>query len=419
MLAERFAAALQALGPFPPHPHLAVALSGGADSLALTLLAHRWATARGGRITALTVDHRLRAESTAEAVHVGAMMRAQGIAHHILTPAHTDEERNLQAAARAWRYDALAAYCRAHGILDCLVAHHAGDVRETMLHNIARGHTADGASGMRAATNRSGVRFLRPLLFSERAALEDFLCTNQMVWIDDPSNQNPRFARVRARHMLRSDSAQRDALDAMHTENAAARTARDHALAQAAIHCVAIHPLGFADMSLRAWRTLEPTLASQLLADCITTISGHIHRPRAHETARLVNALDAPFRKRTLQHCEITCDGDRLRIAREYARVAPPLTLRGDGEVLWDGRFKVRHQLADGDHYTLGALGARGRKQLRAQGFDLPPATPCLWHLDEWVMVPHIELPHQATHSIHIGFAPPKPLAAAPFWCFN
>ena len=425
MLAARVAATLSALGPFSPRPHLAVALSGGADSMALTLLAHAWAQANNGRITALTIDHALRAESRHEAEQVAAWMKERGIDHHILTPHHTSDSNNLQESARIWRYAALASFCRKEGILHCLVAHNAGDNRETVAHNIARGETADGASGMGSARNVNGVRFLRPLLVTERADLEDFLRAEHAPWVNDPSNQNTQFARVRVRQALQADAGRVEELDRMIRTQSAARTARDHALAVAAVQCVTISPLGFAEIDVNAWSTLEPTLASQLLADCLVTIGGQTNRPRAGETARLVEALQqTTLQKRTLAGCEITVHGNSLRIAREAARVAAPMILSGDGSTGWDGRFTIRHALPETLALTLRALGADGQKQLRtlaphtAQRM-LPSSTPSIWHLDEMLFVPHIGMPEEKQHSVTIGFTPAKPLAAAAFWCLN
>ena len=425
MLATRFAAMLSALGPFANPPHLAVALSGGADSMALTLLADAWARAQGGHITALTVDHALRAESRSEAQQVTAWMRARDIEHHILTPAHDGHSNNLQEAARTWRYRALADFCRAQGILNCLVAHNASDNRETIAHNLARGDTADGTSGMRQSRNVEGVRFLRPLLSIERTELEDYLRTHHAPWVTDPSNQNRRFARVRTRHALAADPARVSELDALIARESTARTARDHALAAAAMQCASISPLGFAEIDLAVWRGLAPALGSQLLADCLVTIGGQNNRPRAGDTARLAEALLAtePHQKikRTLAHCEITLSETTLRIAREPARVAAPLVLSGEGSAVWDGRFRIHHALPSHAPLTLRALGADGKKQLThlspvTRHLLLPSSTPSLWHLDELHFVPHIGMPQEQAHAVTIGFCPPKPLAAAPFW---
>lgn len=313
-----FSHSLAALGPFGAAPHLAVALSGGADSMALALLADAWARAQGGRITTLTVDHALRPESRAEAEQVGAWMHARGIAHHILTPAHTPHSNNLQEAARQWRYDALADWCRAHDVLHCLIAHHADDQRETVAHNLARGTTADGTSGMACARNYRGIRLLRPLLGVEKEMLTDYLHTQAAEWIEDPSNSNLKFARVRTRDALAADSAKRAELTTLARREGQARAARDTALAHAAASLVTLHPEGRAELPLAGWLALPPALASQLLADLLTTLGDRTERPRRADTERLCAALHQPFRRRTLHGCLIALKRGALHVTREH-----------------------------------------------------------------------------------------------------
>ena len=388
--------------------------------MALVVLAHDWARECGGHVTALTVDHGLRAESRAETEQVAAWMAARGIAHYILTPPHTPDSNNLQEAARGWRYDAIAAWCRAHGVLHCLLAHHAGDQRETVAHNLTRGDTADGASGMACARNYRGVRFLRPLLAVEKSDLEDYLRAQSAPWIEDPSNQNPRFARVRTRTALRIDEARRITLTHRAQEEGAARAERDLAHAHIAAALVTLHPAGYAEFFIGAWRALAPDSATQLLADLLTTVSGAIHRPRASDTGRLAQALHGEFQRRTLHGCEITQRDGIVCIARETARVAPPLALSGHGTFTWDNRFRVHYTLPASLTLTLRALGADGKKQLGRS--LIPLATPSLWYLDTLLHVPHISpAPLRLPSDVHvtIGFAPAKPLAAAPFWWLN
>jgi tRNA(Ile)-lysidine synthase len=417
-LEAAFDAALRRLiYPSAAPVHLAVALSGGADSMALVLLAQAWVRQHGGSLTALTVDHGLRDDSAREAAEVQAWMHARGITHHILTPPHDAVSNNLQEAARTWRYNALAEFCRTYGVLHCLLAHHAGDNRETAALHAARGKTADGGAGMACVRNYRGIRFVRPLLAHSRLTLEHFLRHHAVAWVEDPSNHNPAFARVRMRRMLEKPTANHPALDATIARESNARTQRDMAMAHEAMRIVTIHPCGYAQFSLAAWRALEPTLASQLLADCITSISGATHRPRAQDTARLVAALMGSFSTRNLQHCTIRLRDDHVRIEREVARVASPVTLHGRGELFWDARFHVRYALAAAAPLTLRALGAGGKKQLTQQRIAAPPlATPSLWHLDELLYVPHIYVASANAPNVTLGFSPAKPLAAAPFW---
>src|SRR5207248_7708151 len=107
---------------------IAVAVSGGPDSLALAILGQRWAKARGGSVVALSVDHRLRPESRAETRQVARWLRARAILHHILVWKRVGPrpEAGLQAAARTARYGLLADWCRKRGVLHLALAHHAG-----------------------------------------------------------------------------------------------------------------------------------------------------------------------------------------------------------------------------------------------------------------------------------------------------
>jgi tRNA(Ile)-lysidine synthase len=122
-----FARLMAPLGPFEPRPRIAVAVSGGADSMTLALLAARWARKAGGTAVALTVDHGLRPESGAEARQVARWMRARKIAHRTLRWTGAKPDSNIAAAAREARYGLLADWCRRNVVLHLLLAHHLDD----------------------------------------------------------------------------------------------------------------------------------------------------------------------------------------------------------------------------------------------------------------------------------------------------
>ena len=405
-LAQRFADALAALGPFEPSPTIAIALSGGADSMALALMSDAWVRTLGGTLVALTVDHALRPESRAEAEQVAAWMQARGIMHYILTPRHTPSGNNMMQAARGWRYHALSDWCREQGVLHCLLAHHLDDQLETVTMQNARGDTEDGGAGMSAIRIYRGVRFLRPMLSERKTALKAWLVARQAAWVEDPTNADPAFTRSRVRQVLHGadDSTLRVALE----EKRAERTQRELVVACAAARLVVMHPAGFARLDREGWLELPAPLRGQLLADVITCIGGQIHRPRRHETEWLEKALLEEKGTQTLGQCIVQWHAKRALFAREPARVEAPVTLSGEGTLLWDQRFRVHYKLDA--TLTLGALGERGRKLLGDK--TAPLATPALWHLDELYAVPHmLDKPGPA-----LGFTPAKPLAARAFW---
>ena len=124
---------MAALGPFERQPTVAAAVSGGPDSMALGVLAHEWARARGGRVLALVVDHGLRPDSGVEARRVTGWLGDIGIGHAVLSWDGPKPAAEIQAAARAARYRLLVDHCRADGVLHLLIAHHRDDQAETFL----------------------------------------------------------------------------------------------------------------------------------------------------------------------------------------------------------------------------------------------------------------------------------------------
>ena len=157
------------LGPFEPAPRVAVAVSGGSDSLALCLLADRWTRARGGTVFGLTVDHRLRLASGAEAAQVRRWLAARAISHRTLRWTGTRPVSRIQEAARAARLALLVGWCRRAHVLHLLLGHQREDQAETVLQRLVRGSGIDGLAAMAPVrlaieSDGGGVRMLRPLL---------------------------------------------------------------------------------------------------------------------------------------------------------------------------------------------------------------------------------------------------------------
>jgi tRNA(Ile)-lysidine synthase len=190
-----------ALGqPLPGAAPIAIAVSGGADSAALLLLA---AAAWPQQVTALTVDHGLRDGSAAEAAQVAAECARRGIPHRSLAWTGEKPVAGVQAAAREARYRMMAQWCADAGSTLLMTAHHADDQAETLLMRLARGSGSTGLAGIRAQRLLApSVVLLRPLLGIRRAALAAIAATAGWPVIDDPSNRNPRFLRTRARAAL-------------------------------------------------------------------------------------------------------------------------------------------------------------------------------------------------------------------------
>lgn len=183
---------------------LLVAVSGGPDSVALLALLADWARSSPGRpeIYAATVDHGLRPEAAAEAAAVGLLCRSLDVPHAILHWQGAKPRTGLQEQARLARYALLAEQARTLGGAVIVTAHTLDDQAETLLMRMARGSGPAGLAGMRARTARNGVPLVRPLLGVAKARLVATCEARRLAFVRDPSNQDPRFARVRWRKLL-------------------------------------------------------------------------------------------------------------------------------------------------------------------------------------------------------------------------
>ena len=195
-----------AFAPLERADTLLLAISGGPDSTALALLAARWARAPGRPgLHAATVDHGLRQEAGAESAAVARFCASLGIVHHALSWRGDKPQSRLQERAREARYALLGECAKTIGAPIIVTAHHADDQAETVLFRLLRGSNIAGLAGMSAATPRHGFILARPLLPFYKEALIAVCEAAGAPYAHDLSNENPRFARVRMRALLRQE----------------------------------------------------------------------------------------------------------------------------------------------------------------------------------------------------------------------
>lgn len=436
---DEFAALMDRLGPFEARPHIAVAVSGGRDSLCLALLLQRWARRRRGKITALTVDHGLRPDSAAEARTVGRWLPAHKFGHTILTWNRRNQPppgSGLQAAAREARYRLLCGHCRNLGILHLALGHQRDDQVETVLLRLGRGSGLDGLAGMAPVTERDGVRLLRPLLPVPRDRLVATLRAWGQDWIDDPTNENTAHTRIRLRRLLPS-LAEAGVSGAFLAETTAAlgtlRASMDEAVAGILAAGVEIDPAGYLWLEPSALAGAPAEVGRRVLARCLMAIGGGGYTPRSERLNRLYGQIAGGrlASGATLAGCQIRGKSGRLLICRELAAAGPAIDLIAGGRQVWDGRFAVTLARSRGGTSRLqaAALGPDGNRSVLAERPDLRhgsipaavrPILPSIWtsggprrellavpHLDYWVSNPQVP--------VSIEFVPPQALAQSRF----
>ena len=420
------------MGPFEPQPFLAVAVSGGADSLALALLAERWARAHRGRMVALTVDHRLRPESAAEARQVGRWLRARGMTHRILVWEEARPAGDLQAAAREARYRLLEAWCRDAGCLHLLTAHHREDQVETFWLRLARGSGLDGLAGIAGVSERGPCRILRPLLPVPPERLRALLRARRQAWIEDPSNANPAFARVRireARALLAAEGLGAERLGETMRHLGDARVALETETAGLLARTVRIDPAGLALLDMASLLRAPREIGLRALAAVLTTVGGGDYPPRLARLRRLYDEFsrNGLGQGRTLGGCRVVAREDAVLVCREAAGLQDRVAIPPGGCAIWDRRFQVALPKKAPRGFTLGALGAdrrglpaRARERLAAVPAAARPSLPVLRDKDgALVALPAIGWAEPRVAAAladgWVRFRPPRPLAPLGF----
>ncbi len=393
--AAEFAASMDRLGPFERRPRLAVAVSGGPDSLALLALAAGWAADRGGGVTALTVDHGLRPASGLEAVWVAGMASHLGVDHVVVPWVHDGGRRRSAAEAREARYRLLDEVAAERGFLHLLLGHHADDQAVTRAMR-ARRAAGPGLAGMASVRELAHCRLVRPLLNVPRARLEATADALGYGWIEDPSNRDPRYERTRTSGV---------SVDA---GTVAARIDREHALAAALVASVRIEGPGAVGHDLGRMALLDADVRIGLLRAATATVGGRRHLPSSRAAAALSARLDAGVHRATLGGAIVERRDDRLHLWREWERAASLLLEPGEPG-RFDGRFALRN--AGRTSMRVTSLGvAAAQAWTRRMGGD--------WRvLASLPSVDGTPLPLAPTRhrGLACRWAPRLPLAPAPF----
>jgi tRNA(Ile)-lysidine synthase len=318
---------------------LAVALSGGGDSLALLLIGAEWARRAGRSLVVLTVDHRLRPESTAWTRACADTAQRLGLPFRALAWEGEKPARGLPAAARAARHGLLADAARAAGARVILMGHTADDVLESRLMREAGSTTPDPREWSPSPVwpQGRGLFLLRPLLGARRSDLRAYLTARAETWIDDPANEDAAFARPRARRALADGASPPIA--------GVAGSAGDLALA-----CHEEAGAGFV-IARAALRAADPPALARFVSAACLCAAGTDRPPGRDKVARLAARLtgDAPFIA-GLAGARIEADTERVSFRREPGEAArgglAPLRLRAGETGVWDGRFEITAECA-------------------------------------------------------------------------
>jgi tRNA(Ile)-lysidine synthase len=372
-LLERCGAALERrLDPSSRAP-VCVGFSGGSDSLALLLAARAWAQQAGRPVLALTVDHGLQPPSAAWTQDAGRTARRLGVGFRALVWQGSKPQTGLPAAARRARHALLAQAAREAGARVLLLGHTGDDLIEAERMReagLSVGSPREWAPSPVWPEGRD-IFLLRPLLEQRRADLRQILAEHRFSWIEDPANEDLRFARARARIHLPSPLE--------------GEGSREGGYGAAPLP----RPLPLeGEGEFRASRDLfaDPGL----LGIACVCAGGAERPPRRARTERLAGRIaSGEAFTATLAGARIEV-ADNVLISRDPGRVRQVMALAPGQEAVWDGRFLARSDRACVVRPLSGAMSrlpARERAALRAIPATARPGLP-LFQSGETVTCP-------------------------------
>jgi tRNA(Ile)-lysidine synthase len=369
-----------------------LAVSGGGDSMALLHLMNAWAAENKCTLHVATVNHGLRPEAKAETQMVQRACKRMGIGCTTLVWSDWDGGGNLQDAARQARIELINAWAKENAISAIATGHTADDQAETFLMRLARGSGVDGLSGMATLRVRDGMTWFRPLLTFRRAELRQLLKSKRVKWVDDPSNDDDSYDRIK---MRKAQSALDDlglTVDRLVETTARMSTARRALERLTKEHAAAVvtpTQYGTVKIDIHAFNGLPLELRYRLFAHALKWVSGSIYRPRfdalLESAAKLTNAKD-----HTLLGCHIITDGTQGEVCREVSMI--------ESSDKFDTPFDSRWNLStDGstDGLMIAPLGETGLPQcdgwreLGASRVSLL-GTPAIWNENTLICAPMV-----------------------------
>ncbi len=381
---------------------IAVAVSGGIDSVALLFLTASWARKKNIKITVLSVDHNLRPESRLEIKYVQNIAESLNCEFVQFSWQGSKLKTALQEKARNARYKLMSDYCINSDINLIFTAHHLDDMLETYLIKKAKK-----SSILALKPNISyfinNIWILRPLFNIPKFKLTSFLKENNVSWFEDSSNISDKYERNRVRKQISSlSNAKKSDLLAEYNLSIAQSEKLNKLLISAIAEMVAIYQHGFAKIDLVKFNNLENEIKIHLLNYVLTIIGGNKNIPRYRSLSKIIdNLASGNFDSCTLHNCCIDVKNQIIIIYKEqYKIMQETAKIIDEKKIIWD-RFEIF--LDDTQKYQITSLNRQDYSKLK-EFFNLANLAkttnnshkrilftlPVIKNLEKVVAIPHI-----------------------------
>ena len=328
---------------------IAIAISGGADSVALCFLLQEYCREAKIELLAVTVDHKIRENSSSEALNVGALLNKHGISHHILELTNKVPEKNIEASLREKRYSLLYDFCLAHEIEFLFLGHQEGDVAENFLIRLFRGSGLDGLSAIAEISDLKKIKLVRPLLDVKKDDLKEFLKQKNIAFFEDETNKDEKFLRNKIRNFLESlpenDLIQKR-IKKSADEISKIRDHFDSDLLREARYLLRFDKNGTCYIERNKFSEIDETMALKILALVLMEVGGKTYKPRFEKLKNFYHYLASEdiIKPRNFYGCLARLHEDKyLKIEREKAAIDLNRIEKIDNAAfLIDGRLLIK-----------------------------------------------------------------------------
>ena len=353
----------------------AIGVSGGSDSLALSVLAKLYSLENNSTFIALVVDHKLRKESTNEAKQTFKNLKDKNIEAKILSYKGQKFSSNIQKKARDLRYDLFEKYCLKNKIKFLILAHHQDDLVENFYIRLIRGSGIKGLTSLQNVFQyNKNFYLLRPLLNFTKKELLEVTKKTYPKWIEDPSNKNEKFLRVRIRKM--QSQLQKEGLNPRRIiktiENLGkAKSSLDFYVFKSEKKYLNFYKEGYSTIKLSILKNEAQEVIFRLIIKAIHFVSGEYYPPRSDSLNTLIkNISQKNFKSATLGGCLIEKNKNLLSFFREDRNVPMETLNKKKQRINWDDRFLVFGNLNNSQGLIIKKLGDNGIEYLRKNKFS-------------------------------------------------
>ena len=380
--------------------NIALAVSGGSDSLALAFLAKKFSKKYHYNVIAFTLDHQLRKESSEETELVKYIMKKQNIEHHSLLWSGKKPKTKIQETARIMRYNLFSDACIKHNCKYIFLGHHANDQVETFVIRLEAKSGLEGLACMREfskiLTESGSLELVRPLLSYEKNTLIEICKINKLKWIEDPSNSDLKYLRSKTRKLLVNSSMFDDFNKAILLFRKLSISVNT-LLYKYIFNDIEFSEVGICKMNLYKFNTLPKHLQVRVLNYLIKIIGGKKYPRRSSVLFNLIKNISSENNKiTTIGGTYINIKNNNIVLSRQLDRsidikkIIKPFTL-------WDRRFLVLNNTKR-KHITIGPLGEEdylamiklNKIKKPSINFNAIKTIPAIRVLEQIVSVPHL-----------------------------